>query len=178
MPFDTKVFWTVYFTLQIFWVLGLVAAWSINMHTATAMQRRGIHTGLPYLWHFGMWSDVFLVHPLCAYLAAKYGHEWVLAWLWFMVPNGLVAALILQCYVWPSNKTKESQVMDGKVTVAGYVHIPQATIIISILFLALMTLVNGRMELHDAIISLVVVALHMFIGTHIPLKMLKRPWFK
>src|SRR5215470_1885509 len=41
------------------------------------MQGRGIARGLPFLWHFAMWTDFWVISPLVALLVGRYWRAWL-----------------------------------------------------------------------------------------------------
>jgi hypothetical protein len=52
---------------------GLVAlqaflAYQDHFFTVAQMRGRGISQGLPFISHFGMWGDFFVISPLAAYV--------------------------------------------------------------------------------------------------------------
>jgi hypothetical protein len=43
---------------------------------ASQMLQKGVKSGLPFLWHFGMWGDILLISPLSALIVAYYSKQW------------------------------------------------------------------------------------------------------
>ena len=126
-----------------------------------------------------MWMDFFLVHPLCAYLVGEYWSEWQQRGDYIAIAAlfGMIASAMLH-YVWSKGDDVESQIDRGTLTIAGYVHLPHAAMIITILILFAVQIVTEGAPAFLILGAATILTMHVMAGTQIPLKALGRPWYK
>src|SRR5262245_65403999 len=68
--------WSVFVLLQAFVLAQVALAWADGFLTVPDMQARGYETGLPLMWHFGVWGDVLLISPLASLIVGRYAVQW------------------------------------------------------------------------------------------------------
>ena len=120
-----RVFWTtvILFTL-LEWLVAAQAifAWRDQMLTASQMQARGIDHGLPFLWHFAMWSDFAIISPLAAYLWHVFSKGWSGKHLLASFAIGSAASCLLHLF-YLSAQAPEAHVLNHRLTAAGIGHL-------------------------------------------------------
>jgi hypothetical protein len=155
----------------VFWQAAL--ANGNEMLTVWQMREyRGIMFGLPFLWHGGMWGDVFIISPVVAWIVGEF---WT-TWSWpSLIVCGLagftVSNLMHDLYrlsVWP-----EAHVEGRELTDVGYVHHGYMSIAFAVLFeYYLKSVTVGGLSTMWLISALLVV--HVAVGNHLLLGLAKR----
>ena len=107
-------------------------AYRSNLLTISQMRAAGVPQGLPFIWHFGIWSDFLVISPISAYLVGRYFHLWRLGRWWSSLAIGLVCASFLS-WVYTLSSTPEAHVRNHQLTAAGFVHTVYAAAVIAIL---------------------------------------------
>src|ERR1035441_4916810 len=79
---------------------GLVVAQAVlayRNHFLTVPQMKSLHIayGLPFIWHFGMWGDFFMISSVAGYLVGRYAHRWRLPWVVVSLTIGSSSAFLL-----------------------------------------------------------------------------------
>jgi len=184
------VFILAFLGLQSFWVAGAIAAYQTKTLTRAQMARAGIKKGMPYLWHVGMWSDVYSIHPYLALMTA------VLWWRWSAYPKPLWVFLFLISLglgriaqrSWSSNKDIiESHngiefhpggepTATGNPSLVGWVHVPHIAAIITLFVMTLVSWILGDLPWRLVIAGLFMLAGHGLAGTHWLLRSLNPVW--
>lgn len=177
MPFNSTAFWITYLVLQSFWVLGAIAAYSSGMLTVAQMKASGHPQGLPYLWHFGMWHDFFIVHLLCALLVGMFADEWFKSSVFVAVVLGLGLAVSMGLHIiWASGNAVESQMIHGKFMPAGFVHMMHAALIVAILASFVSITATKGVPVSVFVLTAGVLIMHLAMGTHWPLHFVEEDW--
>lgn len=140
-------------------------------HFLTVAQLRAAQApqGLPFLWHFGMWGDFFIVSPLAAYLAGRYAGLWRIRSCLLSVAIGLAAAALFS-WLYTFSPTPEAHVRDHHLTAAGIVHLFYMAAAISV-FVQFFLFTPGIARGLLGTVSILVL-LHVFLGTHMALGLL------
>ncbi len=161
--------------MEILVVWQAVLANENEMLTVRQMrENRGIKLGLPFLWHGGMWGDVFIVSPVVAWIVGEFSNTW--SWPSLLVCGlvGFMASRLMhdlyQLSLWP-----EAHVEDRKLTDVGYVHHGYMTIafVVIIEYYFKSVTVGGLSTMW--LISALLVA-HVAVGNHLLLGLAKRLW--
>jgi hypothetical protein len=122
--------------------------------------------------HGGMWGDVFIISPL---VAAIVGYYWS-TWAWWQVLGaagiGFAASYVMhetyKAAPWP-----EAHVEGGHLTDVGCVHLGYMAFAFAALLLYYVRPVS-QTELAMMGFASGLLVLHVVLGTHVPLGMLKR----
>ena len=137
--------------------------------------------GLPFLFHGGMWGDVFIVAWLMAYIIDRHHAAWTTFAMSLALVAGLLASEFMHEKVYTAGgiKIPEAHTHDGKLTAAGHLHSMYMGVGFAVLGLYYFATPGlGSREVWT--VSGVLFA-HMVIGTHIPFKIwvtLRRPrWY-
>ena len=169
--------------LTAFWLLGALGAWFIGMLTPGQMLRtRGTSHGIPFLGHFGMLDDL-IIHPVLALNVGLFWPTWnsadmamlnYVAWL-----MAAVAAYGLnQAWAKMTAKTgtREAQAHEGVLTGVGWIHVPHTAVILWAMIMMLVSLLFGYMHPLLAFADVSLIAAHVIMGTHWPLKVMNPVW--
>lgn len=146
-------------------------AYQDQFFTLEQMQRRGVVEGLPFAWHFAMWSDLAIVSPLAAYLVGRFRTRWSApSTLASLAIGYIISALLHWLYIFST--IPEAHIQDHKLTMAGVGHFFYMGLVVGVLtqFLVFTRDVPRRTL---ALVSLVLL-LHVLVGTHMALGLLKR----
>jgi hypothetical protein len=133
------------------------------------MQGKGIHLGLPFAWHFGMWGDLFIVSPLAAYVVGCYSSTWRLRWVLLSLAFGVAAAIILGwSYTLPD--IQEAHAQNHSLTPTGVVHLVYTALVLAVFTQFFFFTENISPQLLR--IASVLLIAHVFFGTHMALGLL------
>lgn len=153
-------------------VLVLSQAWLAyrnNFLTVSEMQEGGVDLGLPFIWHFGMWGDAFVISPLVAYFVGRYSSRWRLHWTLASLALGIAVAVIMGwSYTLPN--VQEAHVENHRLTAAGVLHLVYMAVALAgfLLFFLFTNDVSRRLLR----IASVLVVIHVLAGTHMALGLL------
>ncbi|MGB0085321.1 MAG: hypothetical protein WBP94_08125 [Rhodomicrobiaceae bacterium] len=167
--FSAGVALAVFVSLEALVALQAWLAYQDHFLTVSQMQARGVHLGLPFAWHFGMWGDVFIVSPLAAYVTGRFSSTWRLRWIVLSLALG-VAAAIAMSWSYTLSDLQEAHVQSHSLTSAGAVHLVYMALVLAAFtqFLFFTEDVSSRL-LRVASVLLVI---HVFLGTHMALGLL------
>jgi hypothetical protein len=158
--------WATFVGLEALIALQFWLAHADRFLTVREMQERGIAQGLPLIWHFGIWGDIFIVSGLAAYIVGRFSERWawrsIITAAVFTIPTTLALAWI---FTWSG--TPEAHIQDHRITSTGIVHLVYTYATLSILVLFFF-FTSG---LSNSIILAIGVPLifHMTLGTHMVL---------
>jgi hypothetical protein len=146
-------------------LVGLQALLAYQDHflTVSQMQQRGVAKGLPFLWHFGMWGDVFVVSGLAAYLVGHYSSRWRPKWILTSIAIGFVATGLFS-WLYTLSGMPEAHVQNHALTAAGRIHAIYMCIAFAV-FLQFFLFTQDVAPRTLGIVS-VLLLVHVFIGTH------------
>src|SRR5262249_2743674 len=66
----------VFLILECLVIAQAYLAYQDHFFTEIQMQARGVAQGLPFRWHFAMWTDFIFISPVAAYLTWRYFPGW------------------------------------------------------------------------------------------------------
>lgn len=99
-----------------------IASWFDGYFSQTQLQRREIE-GWAFIEHGGMWSDVFIISPLVAYIVSNYRVEYFSEWGLFILAMAIALSLAMGMMYQKNGKTTpEAHTHDGKTMIAGWIH--------------------------------------------------------
>lgn len=158
--------------------IQLLLAYRDSFFTVAAMQTKGIDHGLPLVWNFGMWGDLFIVSPLAAIIVASYWERWRPNQIQISTVLGIIATLAMVC-IYSFSNTPGVHMHDRQITPAGYAHLVYTTLAVTIFFL--LYFYTPRPSAAILIWSSILLWLHAFIGTYMTLGILscivELPWY-
>jgi hypothetical protein len=133
--------------------------------TVTQMRASGVNSGLPFLYHFGMWGDL-VISLLAAFIVGRFLKSWRPRWIAASLVTGFAISAYMH-WTYLSASFPEAHVQNHQLTPAGWVHA---------LYMALALAVFTQFFLFTAnipravlrLISVLLVA-HVFLGTHMVL---------
>jgi len=153
---------------------GLVAFQAFSAYEdhflTVAQSGRGISQGLPFIWHFAMWSDFFVISSVAAYVIGCTFSHWRWRWIWVSLAIGIVSALIMNLLYTLSNMP-EGHVQNHRLTNAGIAHLIYM-IIATAVFVQFLCFTSNVSQRLLRIVS-VLLFVHVFIGTHMVLGIIK-----
>lgn len=133
------------------------------------MRQRGIDHGLPFVWHFGMWGDVFIVSGLAAYVIDRYSHDWRVRWILLSLALGFISAALFS-WTYTFSVMPEAHVQDHCLTAAGVGHLFYMAITLSVFIQFFFFTEHISAQLLRTVSVLLFV--HVFLGTHMVLGIL------
>lgn len=151
-------------------IFQAVSAYQDHFATVAQMQGRGIAHGLPFVWHFAMWGDAFLISPLAAYLVGRFSAGWRLPKLAVSFAIGVIICALMS-WLYMSSTIPEAHVQDHWLTTAGFGHAVYMAITLVILTQFLVFTPDVPQKL--LLIVSVLLIIHVFYGTHMVLGILK-----
>src|SRR6266404_1059592 len=140
--------------------------------SVSQMQGKVIDYGLPFLWHFGMWGDAFIISGLSAFVVGRYSRQWRVI---DTILSGVFAFIISAFMSWTYTFSihPEAHVRDRRLTQVGLIHLIYMTIALTILIQFLFRTRQIRPVTIVTVSSLLLA--HVLLGTHMVLGVIK--WF-
>jgi hypothetical protein len=142
-------------------------SWRSGFLTPAQMLASGVATGLPFLAHTGMWSDVTLFAALMASIIALYAHQWKRRQWFAALIVGLIGSAVMHWW-YVQSPFPQAHVRDGMLTSVGILHFFYMAIGIAIVTLFYTSTAHLTLTAVSWITFLLVV--HVVIGTLVPLK--------
>jgi len=144
-------------------------AYRAHFLTLSQMKAAGVAQGLPFVWHFGMWGDFFVISPMAAYLVGRYAHLHQLRRGLLSFGIGVAGAAFFG-WLWTFSSTPEAHVQNHHLTAAGAVHLVYMAVVIAVFvhFILFNSQVSGRL----LAVASSLVLIHVFAGTHMLLGLL------
>ncbi len=180
MPSQDKFFIAIG-TLSVFytfWVLWNMAASVDHMVSVRQMQSKGpgFQKGIPLQGHWAMMYADIILPLLIAYLVAKYGQQWSLQQIGLMIGAGFALSFIMHLtYIEAGKHFPEAPTYGGRLTTAGWLHF----VYMGLAFAAigLLYLCTSKPTPFDIWLTTIWLVIHVVVGVHVPLKLLKPDWF-
>jgi hypothetical protein len=159
----------IFLTMELLIVAQAVTAYFNHFLTAEQIITHHSPFGLPFLWHFGMWGDFFVVSPLTATIVVRFSNQWRRADVAFSFVAGLILSSVM-VYSYSLSDIAQAHVQEHHTTAAGWLHLLYMGVAISIVLLFYF-----RTTASCSIILFVTCALsiHLFLGTNMFLGVLK-----
>jgi len=153
----------VFALLECLVFLQAFLAYQDRFLTVSQMRQGGIDQGLPFLWHFAMWSDLVIISPLATYLVGQYYRRWSLLSMLVSFGIGLVSSALLH-RLYSLSGMPEAHVQNHALTAAGMIH----AIYMCIAFAVFIQFFLFTKDIAPWVLRVVSVLLlvHVFIGTH------------
>ena len=150
--------------------LQALLAYRDHFFTVSQMRERGIDQGLPFVWHFAMWGDLFIVSGLAAYLTGRYFARWRFRRMLASLVLGFMVATALS-WLYTLSAMPEAHIQNHRLTAAGVGHLFYMAIALAVFtqFFFFTEDIPTRLLL---LVS-VLLFLHVLIGTHMVLGVLK-----
>jgi hypothetical protein len=77
--------------------------------------------GLPFIWHGGMWADMFILTPIIGFIVMKYGDSWSVGQWGSMLALWLVFSIVM-FWTYILNKTPDCLAWSAGISIAGRLH--------------------------------------------------------
>lgn len=138
------------------------------------MRAAGLLPGIPFIGHLGMWFDAILITPLLYVMIKQNSQSWDAAEVRLYMMIGIVASYFMH-ESYKGSKFPEAHVMNGELTSVGYVHMGYMAVAICIILLSYFATEGGEAGL--IWVSTGLLTLHVIVGTHVPMRLLKLAWF-
>ena len=166
----------VYLAFVSLWALWLMFAAADKMFTVAQMQSKGeaFARGIPLTGHWAMLYLDFVLPVLLAILVYKYGAEWSLTKILVLLGVGLVLSFVMHLtYIDAGKAFPEAPTYGGRLTAAGWLHLLYMGLAFAIIGLFYL----GSPSKFDVWLTTVWLVVHVIVGVHVPLKLLKPVWF-
>ena len=153
-------------------VVALQAFFAYQDHffTVAQMRERGIGQGLPFVWHFGMWGDLLIISPLAAYVIGRYFDRRRWRQILISLIIGLILAVIFS-FLYTLSDLPEAHIQNHQLTAAGKIHLVYMAIALAVFTQFLFF--SGDVSVSLLRIVSVLLFVHVFLGTHMALGILK-----
>jgi hypothetical protein len=147
-----------------------LTAYRDHLFTVAQMQQRGTGEGLPFVWHFGLWGDIFIISPLAAHVAGRYFLRWLRDYRSLIsIATGCALASLLS-WAYTHSNILSVHIQNHELTAAGELHLGYMALTLAIFTQFLF------FTKHDSIGLLrttsVLLLIQVFIGTHMVLGIL------
>lgn len=117
-----SLFWGWYAFFVSFVILQAVAAWFDGYAHPAHLQQRGVDHGWSFLEHGGMWADILIISPLCAYVLTA--HTLVVGGYALVLVAVSIGAAALLGYVYhvTGRTIPQLHAHNDHTTIAGWLH--------------------------------------------------------
>ncbi|MBX4210923.1 hypothetical protein KW783_03055 [Candidatus Parcubacteria bacterium] len=153
--------------------LGGYLAYRDKMFWLSQMKAAGIDFGLPFFWHTGMWSDVFVMTPIL-WIIFGYVGGWNLKAFILATIAGVIGSLAIHV-PYLNHPHPGAHIHGGHLTESGWVHAVYSVAVVGVL--VLFYFFTPSVKISDMWIVTILLVIHLFLGTLIPLGLAKLPWF-
>ncbi len=120
---DWKLFLYVFSAGVVLVFVQGISSWFDGYLTQAYMRSHGVTNGWSFMEHGGMWSDVFIISPVVAYIVSKYDVEYFSQWGLIILGVALVVSLAMGAMYQKNGITiPEAHTHDGTTTLAGWIH--------------------------------------------------------
>jgi hypothetical protein len=169
-PFAWLATVAAFISLESLVVFQAFAAYQDHFFTVAQMRQRSVGQGLPFIWHFGMWGDFFVISPLAAYVIGRYFVRWRLHWILASLVIGFVTAGLLS-WLYTRSTMPEAHIQNHNLTAAGWAHLFYMTIAVAVFIQFLFF--SGDVSVPLLRFVSVLLFAHVFFGTHMALGIIK-----
>jgi hypothetical protein len=149
-------------------LLQAYEAWQDEFLTPVQISANGIASGLPFIAHGGMWSDLTLFAGIMATIMTVYARQWTIGQWAAAVASGSVASAALHWGVYIHGPLPEAHVHDGVVTAAGWIHVLYMAFGLAVLMLFYFS--SKKLSATFVTWISILLVVHTIIGVHLPLK--------
>ncbi len=151
-----------------------ILAYRDKLFSVQQLRDRGFTTGLPFVFHGAMWTDMLIINPIMVVSLLLYGQQWSSKQI---VTIGAVMLLVNTAmhFVYAMSKTPDSLAWNGKLTPAGCVHWFYMGLGLTIIGLIYFDTPNVNPSFLVAVS--VLLALHIFAGTQMFLNIFRPAWW-
>jgi hypothetical protein len=158
------------------WLAWVLAAYSDGMFSVTQMQNKGFQKGIPLEGHWAMmWADLILP-ILLFYLIGKYSEDWSFIKIGVLLMAGMGLSHVLHLtYIKAGMQFPEAPTYGGELKAAGWLHLLYMGIAFGVI--ALFYIASIKPTPFDVSLTTAWLIVHVIIGVHVPLKILKPDWF-
>jgi len=168
--FASLLGWFVFISLEFLVLTQAVLAYRDHFLTVYQIQNVHVLHGLPFLWHFGMWGDFFIISPIVAYLVRHYVDQWRYRSVLLSLTMGLISASLLG-WLYTLSPIPEAHMQNHHLTFAGVIHLLYMAVAVTI-FLEFFLFTPSVSPSELKVVSSLVV-FHVFLGTHMALGILQ-----
>lgn len=156
--------------------MQIFSAWVNDFLTPSQMIKRGFDCGLPLIAHEAIWGDLLAITPLSAWIVYGYSDRWsnnaILIGL--SISLAITFAMVIFWVSLTKNGLPEAHAHGGKLTSAGLFHAMFMTGSMAIIILFFF---YSGVSQKAATIVAILLGIHVFCGTHIPLGLIGPSWF-
>lgn len=147
-----------------------------NFLTVPQMFLKGFERGLPLIYHAGVWGDLLVVTPVAFWIVYAYSGRWSLSGIFISSLIGLVLTVAMVIF-WISltkHGLPEALAHGGKLTNAGFFH---ALFMFGAATIFLLFFFNSDVSQNAATMVAIILVIHLFCSSHIPLGLYGPEWF-
>jgi hypothetical protein len=144
--------------------------------TPKQMMAKNIDHGIPLVAHAGIIGDALYLAPIIIYIIGNYADQWSrLSFAMMFMASWSITIPLGLLWMNGSKQTPEALAHDGYMTKAGNVHIIFMVLALTVILLFYF-FTNAPIRILKNIS--IIIALHVFAASHIPLSILKPKWYK
>ncbi len=140
--------------------------------TPAQMLTRWNKPGIPFLWHGGMWGDIFILPPLMMFIIARYANEWNMNGIIMMMSIGVAITLANHLMLIFTQDTPDPLGWKKeKLSVTIALHFIYMSVYIALIGLFYF---SSSADVTVTSIVSIVIGIHTMLGTHVVLSMANR----
>lgn len=140
-------------------------AWQDGYFTQAQMQAHGVATGYSFMEHGGMWSDVFIISPLVAYLVTRYRFAYTAWWSWLILVIAVAATVPANmAYNKIGLRFPVAHNHDGHITRTGWIHVLFGIAVMWIVLMFYFTPLHPPASAHDIVGVSLILTPFFFLG--------------
>lgn len=155
-----------FISLECIVIAQAVLAYRSGFLTVVQMRQLGINQGLPFVWHFAMWGDLFIISELASYIIGRYLRQWNNRQMLISLLLGLSLSALLH-WTYTFSEIPEAHAQNHLLTGAGVLHFFYMAVAFAIFtqFFFFTKDVSSKLLIGVSVL----LSAHVFIGTHMVL---------
>ncbi len=157
-------------------VLGGYLAYRDSFLTVGQMHKKGFEHGIPWIWHGGMIGDLLLITPLIALIVSRYSLSWDPTRFLLVFGGCLLISFVLHNQ-WDKTNLPESHTYLHVRSQTGWLHLVYLPAALTVMVMFYFQTPHYRIDPEIAVSISAILAFHIFLGTHTPLKIWNPSWF-
>jgi hypothetical protein len=131
--------------------------------------------GIPFLMHGGMWSDVFIISPLCATFVASYSNLWSAPAVLFALIAGIAGSIAMHI-LYEKESYPDALVMGHRLTSSGWGHFFYMAGAFAVIGLFYVDTSGIQLAMVWSVTALLIA--HIAVGNHFLLGLIAPHWCK
>lgn len=151
-----------------------ILAYRDGLFSVQQMRDRGFTTGLPFVFHGAMWTNLLIINPVMIISLLLYSQQWRLKYM-LVIATVMFLVTTAMHFAYAMSKTPDCLAWNGKLTPAGCVHWFYQGLGLTVV--GLIYFGTQHVDPHFLITVSALLAVHIFAGTQMFLNIFRPSWW-